>query len=202
MRIVFLVASALVLLAALPQHAGAKTIIEISPASGPPGSQVEVHGLGFADGEVQVGVIVLGSLQPPVDERPSMFAEELPDVLVLAMPVAERGEFTATITMPALEAIQQRFGKEVEIVAVQEDPPTSSERYFVARALFSFSSGGCCGLPAAGAGVASSGGLPAALSSASLGAIGLALIALAWRTRGRRGGGIDAHTTQRGPAGP
>ena len=142
----------------------AKTFIELSPDSGPTASSVQVSGFGFADGEVRIAVTPLGALPP------GAFFESLPeaDIATLATVAARGGGLEHMVTLPGARDFP--WGKQVDILAIQQDPPTSDAEFFVARATFTVTA--LRDLPAAGSAPPVNGNYPgwllAALASAGV----------------------------------
>ncbi len=164
---------------AAPGHVVAKTYIELTPDFGPTGSIVEVAGFGFASGEIRIALA-------PLDAVEAGFHDALPDreMVALADAVAVSGDVRATVVLPGAQAFP--WGKQVVILAIQEDPTTSGSKFFVAKATFTVTA--LRDLPASGHGP---GGGDSGLGNwlAPALALGGALIAwtgLWWRRIGRR----------------
>ena len=123
--------AALMIVATFPSSGGvtAKTYIELTPDSGPTASTVQVAGFGFADGDVRIALAHLDTVE-------SGFVDELPEehMVTLADAAAVRGVVEAAVVLPG--ASDFAWGKQVDIVVIQEDPPTSDARFFVAKATF------------------------------------------------------------------
>ena len=172
LAVAFLIATA-VFVIAVPAPSEAKTYIQLSPDSGPTASSVQVSGFGFAAGEVRI------ALAPLFAEPTSGFLDLLPEsqMVTLATVAARNGGFERTVTLPGSQGFT--WGKQVQILAVQADPPTSSARFFVASATFSLTA--LADLPAAGGGASAGdstlGWLVVALMSGGLlaGCVGLGL---------------------------
>lgn len=126
----------------------AKTYIELTPNSGPTGSSVQVVGFGFATGDVRIALA-------PLDIVGSGFVDELPEesMVTLADTVAIRGVVEDDVVLPG--ASDFAWGKQVDILVIQEDPPTSHARFFVAKASFDVTA--LRELPRAGVGPAGDG---------------------------------------------
>ena len=124
----------------------AKTYITLTPNSGPTGSTLQVAGFGFADGDVRIALAQLDSVE-------SGFVDELPEesMLTLTLLATVKGEVERVdVTLPG--ASDFAWGKQVDILVIQEDPPTSDARFFVAKATFNLT--GFRELPSAGVGPA------------------------------------------------
>ncbi len=133
MRIVLSVLIAVLIAVAMapsPGTVAAKTYIQLRPASGPTGSMLQVEGFGFATGDVRIALA-------PLDEVESGFVDELPEEHLVTLGYMAGGmgadERTA-VSLPGASAFT--WGKQVDILAIQEDPPTSHLKFFVAKATF------------------------------------------------------------------
>lgn len=152
MRIVLSVLIAVVVIGATALATGgvtAKTYITLTPNSGPTGSKVQVAGFGFADGDVRIALAHL-------DNVGSGFVDELSDesMVTLAHMETVNGEVEQVdVTLPG--ASDFTWGKQVDILVIQEDPPTSDARFFIAKATFNLT--GLRELPSAGVGPATGG---------------------------------------------
>ena len=126
----------------------AKTYIELTPDLGPTGSTVQVSGFGFADGDVRIALAHLDTVE-------SGFVDELPEehLVTLVAAVAVRGVVEDAVVLPG--ASDFAWGKQVDILVIQEDPPTSNASFFVAKATFDVTR--LKELPKAGVGSASDG---------------------------------------------
>ena len=172
LAVAFLIATA-VFVIAVPAPSEAKTYIQLSPDSGPTASSVQVSGFGFASGEVRI------ALAPLYAEPTSGFLDSLPEneMVTLATVAVRNGGFERTVTLPGSQGFA--WGKQVEILVIQADPPTSSAGFFVASATFSITA--LADLPAAGGGASAGdstlGWLAVALLSSGLlaGCVGLGL---------------------------
>lgn len=108
----------------------AKTVVQITPTSGPPGSVLEVEGFGFPGGDVR---IALG----PSEAAGSGFMDILPeeDLVTLEVVPAVRGTVEPTaVTLPGAHDFPWR--DQVDILAIVENPPTSNLKYYVASTTF------------------------------------------------------------------
>ena len=173
MRIVLGVLIAVLMVVATAPSSGtvaAKTYITLTPDSGPTGSTVQVAGFGFADGDVRIALVHLDSVE-------SGFVDELPEehLVTLADAVAVvSGEIEGAVILPG--ASDFAWGKQVDILVIQEDPPTSDTRFFVAKATFDLTR--LRELPSAGTGPAGEGSGRSVWPIAALALAG-ALLALA-----------------------
>ena len=146
----------------------AKTYITVTPDSGPRGALVDVAGYGFARGSVTIALAPSGGVT-------TGFVDELPEgkLLSLARARVVRGQFLARVIHQKALWLSDPI---VDVVAIQEDPPTAKARFCVTSVPFHVAP--LRDLPSAGVGAGK--GHPASLiwPIAAL-ATGGALLALA-----------------------
>ncbi|MCH8025699.1 MAG: hypothetical protein IH866_02785 [Chloroflexi bacterium] len=126
------------------REAQAKTFVTISPQAGPPGSTVLVSGENFGNGEVRIEVAPARSL--PEATGGGMFADEgdaLSATLRLASVTSAHGVFETSVTLPAVDELEQQFGadgRQVDILAIQPLQPghSRSPGFFITGQTFTF----------------------------------------------------------------
>ncbi len=194
--------AAAIMWVSMPSTAQAKIFIEISPSSGPPGTVVHVHGLGF-----QTGQDARIELRPSTSAIVSFETVDSAADLSASMHLATISpnanyEIDGTATIPTAAELADAFGgagPAFEIIAIGTNDQIDG--VFVAAANFTLTG---ASLPAAGAGSAADdeASLPVGLLLASLGVAAASFGIILWRRRAHGGGAAHADTTRRGPEGP
>ncbi len=178
MRIVLSVLIAVLMVVATAPSSGtvaAKTYITLTPDSGPTGSTVQVAGFNFAEGDLRIALA-------PLDIVESGFTNELPEesIVTLAHMASLRDEDQRMdVTLPYASGFT--WGKQVDILVIQEDPPSSHLKFFVAKARFDVTA--LRELPRAGIGPAGEGPGRSVWPIALLAAAGALLMSVGLRLR-------------------